>query len=252
MMPALFTLQYSRSCSCIVNGILKSRNFESRSLLLEYATLLHYRSLRNENIRTSFLETSKENNREPTPQQDNSNESIPPERLQMIQADLSGIIHNHLVKEKKNKNDDSKSKNHEKYSIRDCLIQILTHFVRSVRNGALEFFLQEQGITMDNDDAVHVKVPHHQFGSACNQECSDLLKKLNVPIEMDRIALVTRNGSYLYNLHTSRSDEDYFIVYFNDLDDKMSLSPSPSTFKRTVDVADGFGSDNLFISFPAV
>eukprot|EP00753_Platysulcus_tardus_P016362 PLAT5636.1.p1 GENE.PLAT5636.1~~PLAT5636.1.p1 ORF type:complete len:1038 (+),score=353.76 PLAT5636.1:39-3116(+) len=68
--------------------------------------------------------------------------------------------------------------------------------------------------------------PFNAAGDAPLEESTaKLLRTLTFPKPHGNVLFVARSGSYMYDLHTARSDEDYFIIYADSLADLRCMRP---------------------------
>ncbi|KAL1512083.1 hypothetical protein AB1Y20_005355 [Prymnesium parvum] len=64
-----------------------------------------------------------------------------------------------------------------------------------------------------------------------------LLQRLEAPIRASSVVHGARSGSYMYNLHTAASDEDYHFVFLAPTHELLQLYPPSNSFRRAVEAS---------------
>lgn len=135
---------------------------------------------------------------------------------------------------------------------KESVIHAFTSLIHEKRQEAMNRFTELSMSIMDNTRTFEPNEDEDEFrnGGLDGKSLHELFNRLNpnmdansyLSMDTNKVAMVARTGSYLYNLNTKRSDEDYTIIYFHDVEEKFPPNPKLKThFKRTVDRP--FGSD---------
>eukprot|EP00957_Ditylum_brightwellii_P031884 2417935-Ditylum_brightwellii.AAC.1 len=76
-----------------------------------------------------------------------------------------------------------------------------------------------------------------------SKNLNKLLQRLELPIKASDFLMITRHGSFLFNLSTKTSDEDYAAIYITSLPLLLSYSPPPGFHSASVVSPLGFAAN---------
>ena len=232
---SLYGYEYSRSCAIIMKNMFKESKNTLTAEQQSYVRLLNERVFRCEKIEYEWKDLKQHGANYHINSNDLSTNEIKSMHAEYFPMIISGCKENCQLMGNLRFCDES-------------VVFALTTFIKEKRREAIDQYLE---LSMDHiGDSIRLKKSIVESHDGDRKSLKELFHRLNsnmddnsyLNMDINKVAMVARTGSYLYNLNTSRSDEDYTIIYFHEIEEKFHPNTKTKNhFKKTVDRP--FGSD---------